>query len=212
MLRKPLLLAACATLSFGAFAGAATIASFDFEDQTKANSLAPLPTGISAVSDMSWGGTGTPPKTDVIAFNQGSWIYRLVFPGDTASIVRVWTYTVDVEPGYEVDLTGWAASASAQGVGSDLVYTVNGIDVGSFVVDTNSHNFAIPPSGSGAIADPLLNGLTGTITVELSMGGQERFQANLDNVVLSGDVGLIPEPTSLAGLSLLAGVLVRRRR
>lgn len=219
---KTLLTALTCSAGLTLSASAATIASYDFltdtsssdaEANSTANDFAATGTAFGAAARSS-GSLNFFTRDGVTAFSAADYV----------------GFTVDIDTGYELDLSAlafgynankannavadgntatYSVRTSADGFTSDLAgtYSANPDVVNTSGDATETASFDL----SGAA----FQDLTGTFEVRiysvLSVSSFE-FINRYDDVLLTGDTALVPEPGSLALLGLGGLLIVRRRR
>lgn len=213
---------------------AATIVYNFNGDTTQANS-ATTKTSAATSNDFGSGVTvsvltltpgdgGTSSITDTHGFTTGDMHGYVSFRVSNPTV----SLTITVDSGHTLDLSGlsltYGAYTNASGHnGSDTSYTLTsslgGITSGSTGGVTLATN-SLATSNDAATFGPALSGLTNTsVTFTWSMTTANNYDsANadrghvIDNVVLTGTVAAVPEPSAfLLGAFGLLGVLRRRR-
>jgi hypothetical protein len=206
------------------FAGAST-ASTDTEPNSTAGTFTLGPASVG--SSPAWGFTATNPGGSF-----GSAFARShTVPNTEAAAVTngsYFSFTVTPSGGYELDLTSLTFSTAYGTDGTTLTGSTTATffvrtsldgfaaNVGSSFVQ-NSENAASPltfNSRSVDLTGPLFQNIAAIAEVRIYVFDGSTSQnrvPRVTNVVLNGEVPLIPEPSALAALSMLGGLLLRRR-
>ena len=139
------------------------------------------------------------------------------------------TFTVDVDAGYQMDLTsltarqGYTENSGYTGkfAAADLLTSASGFTSDDSVY--YNQNFATTPRNGNviyyddwdvALSGAEFQGLTGSTEFRFYLTDNTNsadFIHRLDDIVLNGDVSLIPEPATLCLLGL-GGLLLRRKK
>ena len=219
---KTLLTALACSAGLTLSASAATIASYDFSSDTSSSDAEANSTANDfAATGGAFGASG----------RSGFWTNFFTRDGETTLTGNNYVgFTVDIDAGYELDLTAlsfnynsndangtiaptatttFSVRTSADGFASDLsgTYSAN--------PDVANSNGAAEESASFDLSGASFQNLTGSFEVriyaELSESSFE-FINRYDNALLTGDTALVPEPGSLALLGLGGLCVLRRRR
>ncbi len=198
MTKQILTTAALATFATAAAASAATIAAFDFDGDVASPSFEALNVDVSDVTvtdgNVSFFGGAS---GDAIATN-----------GFTTA-GQGFSFIITPESGFEVDFTEFSFVSRRSDTGpTSSPIVVGGTSFGSV---SNGTSFGSTPF---TIDITSVDDVTGATTFFIGGSGASGSSGTLriDNISVTGDVTVIPEPLAAGGLGLLGLVGLRRRR
>jgi hypothetical protein len=211
-------------------AHAATIAQFGFGTNAGTSTLNPTTTGTnlqSVTALASGGGLGTFTSNWGISTSSGNPINGLFIRSDVTDGAAddYLAFTVTAANGYMLNLSElkldilyqaantfsatWAIRSSVDGYAGDVAsYT----RVGSGIANTTDYITGSPAANLSGASFQNLSDITFRVYVTDTSTDLNHI-TRLDNITLTGDVALAPEPASLGtGLLLACGAMLTRRR